>query len=588
MNDNVRYPGGSPETSPIPSPVEPTETCTENATATTKASRIQACPAVPPTEEAARTDHDTRTRLEVPDETRGEIRELHAFYGTRQIARRVGLSRKIIRRVLSEEGCLVQPEPVDQSPSAGASSKLDPFRESIVSRVKTGLTTTRILREIQSEGYDGGRTILADHVRKLHVELAVDAISKQVKRRFETAPGEEMQIDWSPYQVPIGGRPTKIRALGCLLCASRKLYLRFYRDERESTLLEGLASAMEYFHGATLRVVLDNMATAVLGRIGPDREILWHPRFIGFARYYGFKPFACMPRDPNRKGKKEKSFRLVWDDFLKGSKFESWDDLDARRKLWLDETPDVGNLRVHGTTGLVPNEAWLSERELLIKLPRNRFPVHEEAARDVDRDSTLWIHGTPYTVPAQLANRAVAVRLYAEHFEVLDPHGRIAFSRRYVPDSEKGKLQIDETHYATLKRRPRGAGTGGDRLDDAFIKRFPELAPLVDGLKWRMKTLAPVHVRRLLHLLDRYGEEAFLGAARRAQEHGRYDAVAVQRILESTHPLPEGDTIAPLNGLGPIAIGELEPGSLERYGHLDADEPSAPSAGEKEDDDHGA
>ena len=57
------------------------------------------------------------------------------------------------------------------------------------------------------------------------------------------------------------------------------LWVHFYRDERQSTLLEALASGFEYSQGCALRVVLDNMATAVLGRWGPNGQPVWHPRF---------------------------------------------------------------------------------------------------------------------------------------------------------------------------------------------------------------------------------------------------------------------------------------------------------------------
>jgi transposase len=502
---------------------------------------------------------------------RAEIVALQAHYGSREIARRVSLSRKVVRRVLEEEG-------VTSPTRAKSQSKLDRFREQIELRVQKQLTTTRILRELREQCYTGGRSILSRHVRSLRAQLRIGP-RPQIKRRFETAPGQEMQIDWSPYTVPIGGRPTAVHALGCLLCASRKLYLRFYRDERQATLLEGLASAFEYFDGVAFRVVLDNMATAVLGRIGPNRKPLWHPRFLELTQHYGFEPFACQVRDPDRKGKKEKSFRLIFDDFIKGTDFASWDELDERRRIWLDHTPEVGNLRRHGTTGLVPNEAFRAEHELLIRLPQERFAVGEQSVRLVDQDATLSIRGTRYTVPAALATRAVAVRLYAEHFEVLDPHGRIAFSRRYVADADKGKLVIDQTHYANLPRRPRGDGRSGERLDEAFVRRFPDLAPLCDGLKLRFKTLAPIHLRALLRLCDRYGQEALREAATRAQEYRRFDALAIERILERTHPLgPEaGDTAPPLGGTGPIVLGEVEPGSLDGWQHLDA-APASPLA----------
>jgi transposase len=495
------------------------------------------------------------------EETRAEIIRLREHYGTRAIAQRVGWSRKLVTRVLAEhDGARPERPPSPQS-------LLEGFEAEIERRVEAGLTVTRTLREIRAAGYRGGRTILAVHVRKLRAQLPFGQ-GKKVKRRFETRPAEELQIDWSPYTIWVAGQLIKVHALGCLLAYSRKLFLRLYRDERQSTLLEGLASAFEYFGGVAVQVVLDNMATAVVGRLSAG-GIVWNERFLDFARHYGFTPFACRVRHPDRKGKKEKSFRLVWDDFLKSTHFASWDDVHEACRIWLDQTPDVCNQRLHGTTRRVPNEAFLEERDLLIALPQERFGVFEQSVRTVDEDSTLSIRGTRYTVPSMLANRSVPVRLYAEHFEVVDPHGRIAFSRRYAKDEERGRLLIDPTHYALLPQRPRD-DRGAARLDEAFLKRFPSLAPLCDGLKLRFKGLAPIHLRALLRLVDRFGEPAFLAAARRAQEYRRFDATAVKRILERDHALPDDDeTPRPLGGLGPTLLGEVEVPALDGYAALD-------------------
>lgn len=506
-------------------------------------------------------------KTQLSQEAQNEILRLHAFYGTREIARRVGYSRKIVRRVLSAQGCLSPPERTRKA------SKLEPFRQTIEQKVSTGLTVTRILREIREQGYSGGRSILADYVRTLHSKLALRP-KKSVKRRFETSPGEEMQLDWSPYRLPIAGTLTTVHVLGCLLCASRKLWVHAYRNERQSTLLEALASVFEYFLGCCLRLVLDNMATAVLAHYGPDGKPIWHPRFLDFARHYGFEPFACAIRDPDRKGKKEKSFRLVWDDFLKGSQFDSLEDLNRRLKIWLDETPGVANQRIHGTTQLVPNQQWLSERQFLIQLPDKRFPVYEQSIRVVDQDASLSIDGTRYTVPSSVAGRSVAVHLFAEHFELLNAHHHVIFSRRYAPEADKGKLIIDPTHYATDTRRRRTPG--GQRLEEAFLKRFPSLAPFVGGLQLRMKGLTPIHIRTLLRLDESYGEAALTEAVSRALEYRRFDARAVQRILERDYPLLEDAPLAPLGGVGPLLLGEVEPGSLEHYSKLDR----GPSSGQ--------
>jgi transposase len=517
------------------------------------------------TDARTRTVPPTKEATEVPDETRQQIRELSKHYGSRQIASRVGLGRKVVRRVLSELGIKRLPTPP---------GKLAPFQEEIAKRVRLKLKVPRILREIRQLGYKGGKTILADHVRTLRAQLATDVRTK-VKRRFETPPARELQIDWSPFTLIIAGRAVMVHVLGCLMCYSRKLFLRFFRDERQSTLLEGLASAFEYFGGCALDLVLDNMSTAVLGRIGPDRKPIWHPRFLAFCSHYGVHPVACAPRDPNRKGKKEKNFQLVGFDCLLGNEYASWQDLESHATTWLDQIPDVGNLRIHGTTRQRPNDAFLAERDFLIRLPKERFPIYEDAVRVVDQDSTISVRGTRYSVPASLACRTVAVHLFACHFEVFDDQRRLAFSRTYVESADHGKLVIDPTHYASLKRRPR-ADANGELLDVAFLRRFPTLQALVDGLKRRMKSLAHIHIRALLRLADRYGHEAFLAAAQRAQQFRRHDSLAVRRILERSHPLPDDEPLSPLGGAGPAIIGDVEPPSLDTLGHLDHDPPSPP------------
>jgi transposase len=510
-------------------------------------------------------NHETknRNRLRLPSklllQEEREIVELHQQgYGTRQIARRVCHDRKTVRRVLLQKGLL---HPISTPPSP---NKLDPFRELIRQKVDKNLTLTRILREIREAGYSGGRTILSDYVRSIRSPLVP---SRTAKRRFETGPAEELQVDWSLYTVPIAGEPVRVHALSCVLAYSRKAHVRFYRDERESTLLEGLSLAFEAFGGVALRAVFDNMSTVVLGRIGPNHKPLWHPRFLDFARYYGFEPFACRILDPDRKGKNERFFDYLEKDFVRAAEFSSFEDLNQRVQQWLDQ---IANRRIHGTTRMVPDEAWQIERDFLIRLPDTRFGVYGEEIRQVGPDATISVHGTLYVVPATLARQSVRVHLFAGYFEVLNRNGTVVFARAYVEDKDKGKLQLDSNQYATLPNRP--PDSRSTRIDEVFLKRFPVLAPLVEGIIRRMKSLAHVHLRTLWRLADLYGEEAFLGAATRAQDFRRFNAEAVRRILEQAHPLPENPPeIVPLDAAtrALTILGEVDSGSLANYDHLD-------------------
>jgi len=499
----------------------------------------------------------------LPPEERQEIVEQYREgRSIRRIAEALGRRRKTISLTLEAEGVALRPT-VTHSPTQ--TSKLDPFRESIRAKAAQGLTTTRILREIAELGYTGGRSILGRFVRSLPSARPTPL----AKRRFETGPGEEMQVDWSIYTVLIAGVMCTVHALACVLAYSRYLHLRFYRNERQSTLLEGLARAFEAFGGCTLRLVFDNMATVVLARLGQKRTPLWHPRLLEFARHYGFEPFACRVRHPDRKGKGERVFYYAEKDLLRGSTFASTDDLNQRAEVW---TSSIANRRCHGTTRLIPAEAFLAERDFLVRLPEARFAVHEDSVREVYPDATLSIHGTPYTVPHHLATQTVPVRLYAEHFEVLDRQGRIVFSRRYVGEQDKGRLQIDGHHYLGLPGSPADSGPSGPaaRIEEALLARFPSLAPLVEGITRRMKSLAHIHLRALWRLAQTHGEEHFLAAATRAQEYRRYDTQAVRRILERLDPLPpEPPAPVSVQSRARTALGEVDPGSLAQYAHLD-------------------
>ena len=94
-----------------------------------------------------------------------------------------------------------------------------------------------------------------------------------------------------------------------------------------------------------------------------------------------------------------------------------------------------------------------------------------------------------------------------------------------------------------------------------------------------MKSLAHIHLRALWRLADLYGEESFLRAATRAQDYRRFNAEAIRRILERENPLPENPPeIVPLNvsARALALLSEVDPGSLDSYGHLDTEGVSTP------------
>lgn len=506
-------------------------------------------------------------RNELSPEEVAEILGLRARgLGSRQIAKATGRSRHAVRRAL--EGTKPAGESTQAaSPPSAAASKLDPYRQRVQERVALGLTVVRILRELQEDGYTGGRTILSDYVRTLRAPLAPKA--RRVTRRFETERGEEAQVDWSTYRIEVGGKLTTVQALAVVLACSRYAFLRFYPSQRQALLLEGLEAAFQALGGVTRQVVFDNMATVVLGRVGKDRQPLWNPELVAFAQHYGFEPRVCRVADPNRKGEVEAFLGYAERDLVRGARPNTLAELNRDAQRWLEE---IANRRLHGTTGRIPEEAWAEERPFLIALPDVSYPgACEQEYRRVAEDCTISIQGTRYTVPARLAHQQVRVRLYAERFEVLERGGAVALGRAYATGDEARRLQLDPAHYAELPRsRPVGGGRT-QRLKEQVLTRWPALSAFVDDLHSRVKGLLHVHLRTLLRLAERYGEHAFEQATLRAHAGRRHTAQAVERILERDfQPLP--DEALPLSGGAARAealLGEVEEASLDSFAYLD-------------------
>src|SRR5690606_14400946 len=114
-------------------------------------------------------------------------------HSIRHIAKLTGLSRNTIRQVLRKKAPL--PFQTPERPS-----KLDPFKEYLSARyLATGLSAVRLLEEIKAQGFTGSMIILRRFLRTFPPRSlkAGTAAQKKATVRFETAPGQQAQVDWA-------------------------------------------------------------------------------------------------------------------------------------------------------------------------------------------------------------------------------------------------------------------------------------------------------------------------------------------------------------------------------------------------------
>jgi hypothetical protein len=83
-----------------------------------------------------------------------------------------------------------------------------------------------------------------------------------------------------------------------------------------------------------IEILYDRMKTAVTGQ-DADGHIIYNRSLIGLGQYYGFLPRACRPYRAKTKGKVERPFGYIRQDFFLARTFCSLDDLNAQ----LDDPP---------------------------------------------------------------------------------------------------------------------------------------------------------------------------------------------------------------------------------------------------------
>jgi transposase len=278
----------------------------------------------------------------------------------RAIARQLGVSRNTVREYLRSD------KPPAYSPREKRGSKLDPYKAYIQERVQSArpnwIPGTVMDREIRDLGYQGSIRLVRYYLAELKPAIIPEPVV-----RFETEPGQQMQVDWAVFRrgkVPLSAF---VAALGW----SRHTYVEFVTNEQFATLKACHEHTFEYFQGAPKDVLYDNMKTVVVQRNAfGEGQHRFHAGLWNLAKDHGFTPRLCQPYRAQTKGKVERFIRYL--------RYSFYVPLVARLKqagLTLDvETAnievlkwlrDIANVRTHQTTQAQPAARWKEERLVL-------------------------------------------------------------------------------------------------------------------------------------------------------------------------------------------------------------------------------
>ena len=407
-----------------------------------------------------------------------QMRELSALgWGSKRIAQELGVARNTVKRYLrggGEAETQVRPGARRLDADARAEAK------QLFVTVAEGNAVV-VAQELATRGIEASvRTVQRAVEDERHAKIAADVATV----RYETAPGQQMQIDFGEKRVWIGGVLVRVFLLAAVLGYSRRIFVRAFLAERGDDWREGVAAAFERFGGVPSTLLIDNARPLVSHRDRKTQTVTIHPAFAAFCKDWDVVPRACMPYRARTKGKVESGVKYVKRNALAGRRFKSFADLERHLDAWMVDA----DRRIHGTTRERPIERFeRDEAAALQALPERPRPAREQRLqRRVGNDAFVHVDTVRYSVPHRFVREHVevavgdaVVRIFrgamviAEHTRSREPHAVLADSAHFDGLWRSRSTEFEATELAV------------DAEVETFGRSLDDYAAVVGGEVWR-------------------------------------------------------------------------------------------------------
>jgi len=428
-----------------------------------------------------------------------------------QIAQAIGLDKRTVA-IWAEE------QKYRQRKAAQRKSKLDPFKDHIVRMLERHpYTAEQIYQQIKQNGYDGGTTIVSDYVRKVRPQR-IKAFLKLV-----FAPGECAQVDWGSYgAVRVGSTTRRLSFFVMVLCHSRMMYVEFTVLQTMEHFLGCHQNAFHYFGAVPQKIMVDNLKSAVLKRI-VGRAPVFNPRYLDFARHYGFAIVACNVGKGNEKGIVENGVGYVKKNLLNGLSATDFKVLEPTARHWLET---IANVRTHGQTGKRPIDVFPEEKSSMHPLPVEPYDIGVIRQMRASRQFRITIDANHYSVPAQLAGSSLTVKAYPDRICFYHENNLVARHNRSYDRNRD--FEHPDHPKPLLEQRRKGK-------EQKIFMRFLSLSDKSEEYyrQLEQRRMNPLHhIRQIVALSEIHGKENVARAMEDAFAFAAFSCEYIANLLE--------------------------------------------------------
>jgi len=435
-----------------------------------------------------------------------QIRHLYEVekLSMRQIAKKLGISRKRIQRVIHPESRRKTSRP----------TLLQPYERLIQEWYGQYpfLKAIQVFERLKGYGFPGGYGTVKRHTRPLRTRKTPGF------HELTFLPGEEAQIDWMEWRVPSG----VLYGFVYLLAYSRYLFFQFYPRQSLEYFLDGHLNAFQEIRGVPHRHRYDNLKSVVLKR---SPEITFNPQFLDFARHYGFSIHPCNPGRANEKGRVERVIRDI-KDFLKVTPCQDLYQANRKTHFWRQER----NQRLHRSTDQKPIDLLRDEK--LKPLPQIPYRPHRVVLAQISKTGFVELDTNRYSVPAAYATTTAEILACADHLEIVVRGKHIAHHPRSF--DRKQKIENPQHRQSLLIRTPHFKM---QRIYQLLTGMDPNVAHFLKQAEEEGQAPYPT-AHELFKILLTASKTTFLAAVREATQMKVYKTRYVQSLLgsDASHP----------------------------------------------------
>lgn len=437
-----------------------------------------------------------------------------------KIAKQLGMSRNTVKRLIK-----LKEEP--KYTRSHYPSKVEPYMKKIImwrTSPEYDFNGTRIYRELKHIGYQGSINPIYRALKKID-EDRID-ISPYATVRIETPPGDQAQFDWATYEIEINGKIKTVYCFTMILAATRKKAICFSLLSDAEAIYEAIQELYDDLGGVTLELLIDNPKALVIeNNPKSEDEIKYNAQALLLSAHLGTEINACNCYWPRTKGKIEKPYQYIEEQFIKGNTFQSMEELNSRGKEFIREW----DKEVHTTTRRVPDEFFENEEaKALLTLPKTRFRMKPLEKRVISNDSYIHIGTNKYSVPVKYATKQLQYCIvYGFRIELYTMESEYIMSLE-IQDGKYGTFKNTE-HYEAIAVK---ASKSIPQIKRDFTKTFK------NGDKY-LKAAAGVlqqpsyHARKILDLLDLYEPDVLDKILAYAMAYDKLDIKSIKQLIRN-------------------------------------------------------